>query len=105
MKKTFKFTIIILFACVGFYNINLIKHINSDTSIELIKSEAMADDEDEGSAYKTQLEATGTTVVTTTKSDGTTCSTIYEYHNITCSGQGNLNCEPSSETTLCSSTC
>ena len=94
-----------LFACVGFYNVSLIKHINSDTSIDIIKSQAIADDEDEGTAYKEQLEYTGDTVVTTTKKDGSTCSTIYEVHTISCMGQGNLDCEPSSDQTLCSSTC
>jgi len=106
MKKITYAFIGLAFACLGFYNLKLTNNTTSDFNLTVVKSNALADDEDEdGTAYKTMSEQDGTQTFTTTKADGTTCTITYSVHSITCVGKGSVDCTPTSEVTQTSSTC
>lgn len=105
MKTLTKFAMFAIIAGLGFYNLQIDNKAGSGLNLSLAENSASADSEEGGgSRVAVKHEVTGTNVVTI-MSDGKPCTVTTPYHDVVCSGSGNISCKPShtvgAQTTTC----
>lgn len=99
MKTTIKTLLLLMIATLGFFNLKIDKVTNLKASLSFVEHSASADSEEGGTKYF--LKSTDVVNVndTITKPGGSTCTSSYTRTTVSCIGEGNVPCTPSSTKT------
>jgi len=105
MKTTIKTLLFLTIATLGFFNLKIDKVTDLKASLSFVEHSASADSESGAGKYFLKSTDVTNVVDTITKPDGNICKKSYTQTTVSCIGEGNISCTPSSTKTNESSSC